>query len=145
MGAEESVGVANYPAEEGAFYPALVSAIDDDGNELAGIRLPDIEVPIGTHAGWNPRDPSIGSADQIVPMSGLTLPFCVTAAERAACNDPRPALMERYAGVNDYAAKVRAVAMQLADAGYLLDRDVDLVCAAALARYEYVLSSSTQA
>lgn len=145
MGAEESVGVANYPAEEGEFYPALVSAIDDDGNELAGIRLPDIEVPIGTHAGWNPRDPSIGSAEQIVPMSGLTLPFCVTDTERAASNDPRPALMERYAGIDDYAAKVRIVAVKLAGAGYLLDRDVDAVCAAALARYEYVLSSSTQA
>jgi Alpha/beta hydrolase domain len=57
MGSDEEKGIALYPAKEGAFYPALVSAVDADGNETAGIRLPDIAVPVGTHAGWNRRDP----------------------------------------------------------------------------------------
>ena len=34
MGADETTGVARFPAVEGDFYPALVSAIDADGNEV---------------------------------------------------------------------------------------------------------------
>src|SRR5436309_2022409 len=34
-------------------YPMHVSAVDPDGNETAGLRLPPIAVPLGTHTGWN--------------------------------------------------------------------------------------------
>ena len=37
-------------------WPFLVPQVDEDGNELAGIRLPDQAVPIGTLTGWNFRD-----------------------------------------------------------------------------------------
>ena len=135
MGADESVGIANYPAIEGEFYPALVSALDADGNELAGVRLPDVSVPVGTHAGWNPRDPVTGSPDQIVPMNGTTLLFAATKVEREQNNDPRPALQERYVDVDDYSNRVRDAAQELAEAGYLLTADVELVVEAALQRY----------
>lgn len=49
MDGDEAAGIGRYPAQEGAFYPALVSAVDGDGNETAGIRMPDIAVPVGTH------------------------------------------------------------------------------------------------
>lgn len=135
LGAEEAEGVGRYPAREGAFYPALVSQVDPDGNEVAGIRLPDVSVPIGTHAGWNPRDPSTGSPDQIVAMNGLTLFFASDAATRAARGDPRPSIAERYQGEADYAARVRAAAMALAQDRYMLAEDVERVVAEALARY----------
>ena len=51
LGASEEVGVGHYPPREGPFYPALVSAVDEGGNEIAGIRLPDVTVPVGSHAG----------------------------------------------------------------------------------------------
>ena len=33
------------PAEQGEEYPAIVSDVDDDGNEVGGIRLPSVSVP----------------------------------------------------------------------------------------------------
>src|SRR5262249_1558978 len=140
MGGDEIKGIARYPAQEGAFYPALVSAVDADGNETAGVRLPDITVPVGTHAGWNPRDPITGSPEQIVPMHGLTLFFAPTEATRAAQGDPRRSLAERYRDENDYEAKVRAAALRLAADRYLLEEDVESVVEAALARYRAAIA-----
>ena len=135
MGNQEDIGVGHFPACEGAFYPALVSAIDADGNELAGIRLPDVVVPVGSNAGWNPRDPSIGSPDQIVPMSGLTLFFAADEQQRKRSADPRPSIAQRYTSPDDYEAQVRQVAKQLSNERYLLEQDIDAVVAAALERY----------
>ena len=135
MGADEASGVASYPAREGAFYPALVSAIDDDGNELAGIRLPDVCVPVGSHTGWNPRDPQTGAPDQIVPMNGLTWLFAANEDERARVGDPRPSIAQRYANAADYEARVRAVTQKLVGERYLLAEDTQVVVAAAMRRY----------
>jgi hypothetical protein len=140
MGGDEATGIGRYPAREGAFYPALVSAVDGDGNETGGIRLPDITVPVGTHAGWNPRDPVTGSPEQIVAMNGLTLWFAPDEATRAARRDPRRSLAERYRDEADYAAKVRAAAVRLAAERYLLEEDVDRVVEAAVVRYRAAIA-----
>ena len=42
------------PIGNGA-YKILVPKVDADGNDIPGIRLPHIEVPIGTYTGWNLR------------------------------------------------------------------------------------------
>ena len=122
------------------FRSALVCAVDADGNETGGIRMPDITVPVGTHAGWNPRDPMTGSPEQIVPMNGLTLWFAPNEAMRAARGDPRRSLAERYRDEADYGAKVRAAALQLAAERYLLEEDVERVIAAAITRYRAAIS-----
>jgi hypothetical protein len=41
------------PARIDNAYGARVCAVVADGNETAGIRLPPIAVPLGTHTGWN--------------------------------------------------------------------------------------------
>ena len=140
MGGDEAAGIGRYPAREGAFYPALVSAVDGDGNETGGIRLPDITVPVGTHAGWNPRDPVTGSPEQIVAMNGLTLWFAPDEATRVARGDPRRSLAERYRDEADYGAKVRAAAVRLAAERYLLEEDVDRVVEAAVVRYRAAIA-----
>src|SRR5262245_11875942 len=140
MGGDEATGIGRYPALEGAFYPALVSAVDADGNETAGIRMPDVTVPVGTHAGWNPRDPVTGSPEQIVPMNGLTLWFAPDEATRAASGDPRRSLAERYRDEADYDAKVRTAALRLAAERYLLEEDIERVVEAAVARYRAAAS-----
>ena len=75
MGPRVGEGVGAYPVAEGRAYPSFVSALDADGNEVAGIRLPDIEAPVGAHSGWNPRHPDSGSPEQIIPMVGFSLFF----------------------------------------------------------------------
>jgi hypothetical protein len=135
-GSDEGTGVGRYPTVEGAFYPALVSAVDDDGNEVAGIRMPDVAVPIATHTGWNTRDPETGAAEQLVPMHGMTLTFAPTRAAREAAGDPRPSIEERYVGRDDYRDQVQAAANALVADGYLLAGDVDYVVGQAMLRYD---------
>ena len=51
-------------------YPRLVPAVDQDGNEVCGIRLPFQTVPLATHTGWNLRHPDIGRAGRPWPPVG---------------------------------------------------------------------------
>ena len=78
-------------------------------SSLPGIRLPEVAVLVGTHAGWDPRDPATGAPEQIVPMNGLTLFFAADAGARKRTRDPRPSL----ASADDYTAKVRTAAQAL--------------------------------
>jgi hypothetical protein len=141
MGASELVGVGRYPALEGAAYPALVAAVDDDGNETVGIVLPDVAVPVATHAGWNPRDPSTGAPEQIVLMDGLTLTFARDADERERTQDPRPAIAERYANRADYAARVTQHCAGMVAAQLLLPEDAEVAAAAALESYDRAVAA----
>src|SRR5439155_21192243 len=59
----------------GTPMPLLVPAVDEDGNERAGIRLPDIALPLATYTGWNFRSPSIGSPHELVSLLGSSIPF----------------------------------------------------------------------
>ena len=136
VGPEAGRGIATYPVTEGREYPQLVPAADADGNDLGGIRLPDLTVPVGTHTGWNLRHPDTGSPEQLMSMQGSTHWFPATEAQRAAAGDPRPSLEERYAGREEYAAKVRTAATELAGEGYLLSEDIDLVVDSCLHRFD---------
>jgi Alpha/beta hydrolase domain len=49
--------------------PLLVPQVDRDGNELSGIRLPNVAVPLATYTGWNFRSPSIGQSRSPAPSS----------------------------------------------------------------------------
>src|SRR5205823_12322343 len=65
-------------AGAGAPLPLLVPAVDEDGDERDGIRLPDVAVPLATYTGWNFRLPSIGSPGELVPLLGSSIPFVPT-------------------------------------------------------------------
>ncbi len=58
--------------------PFLVPQVDADGNELAGVRTPEITVPVATYTGWNFRNPSIGGTRQLVSLMGSAVPFAPT-------------------------------------------------------------------
>jgi len=141
LGPDTTRGIGRYPAVEGGPSPLYVAAVDADGNEVAGIAQPDLAVPLGTHSGWNPRDPTIGGAGQLVPLQGSSLPFARTAAERAALGDPRPALAERYRDRADYLARVRDAAEALVARRLLLAEDVTLAVELAAARYDLIANA----
>ena len=136
LGPDSEDGIGSYPAQLGREYARFVPKVDADGNELAGVRLPDITVPVGTHTGWNPRHPETGSPDQILSMMGFTRFFAPTAAQRQQTGDPRPSLQERYAGRDEYLSRVREEALKLAAQRYVVEEDIPVIEAAAAERYD---------
>ena len=124
------------PRVVGEPYPALVSAVDGDGNDLAGIRLPDVAVPLATFTAWNLRHPDMGAPDLLVLITGATHPFPRTAAERQASGDPRPSIEERYASKGDYLEQVRQAAADLVAQRYLLAEDVEPIVEQSALRWD---------
>ena len=118
------------PPRPGRAFGSLVSDVDGDGNEVGGIVLPELAVPLATHTGWNLRHPDVGGDEQLLVFAGATLPFHRTRAEREAAGDPRPSIEERYASRADYLERVRGAAGALARARYLLEEDIELSVAA---------------
>ena len=111
-------------------YRPLVSRVDGDGNEVAGIRLPAIAVPLGTHTGWNVyREPFPDG--ELCDRDGTFVAFARTRAERLAAGDPRPSLEERYGSHAAYVARVEAATVSLVGARLLLAEDADQIRAAA--------------
>lgn len=104
-------------------YPVLVPKVDADGHDLAGIRGPDVAVPLATHTGFNQRKAGFAPG-QLCGLNGAYLPLATTAAERAARRDPRPAVAERHASRAAYLQRVRAAAEALRADGLMLDEDV---------------------
>jgi hypothetical protein len=124
------------PPRVGKPYANLVAAIDEDGNELTGIRLPDISVPLATYTGWNVRHPDFGGPGQTLGLIGSTIPFPATRGERQATGDPRPAVEERYRSKEDYVARVQQAAEALVRQSYLLAEDLPTVTEQASRRYD---------
>ena len=129
------------PPVAGEEFPALVSNVDDDCNEIGGIRLPDLTVPVATYTGWNLRHPDIGAPGLVIGitggLAGWVLPFAATAARRAASGDPRPSISERYASKEDYVSQTKKAAERLAGEGYMLEEDIENSLRYAAVRYDY--------
>jgi hypothetical protein len=123
------------PLRHGAF-PVLVPQVDADGNELDGVRLPEISVPLGTYTGWNLRDPSIGAAEARVPFEGSFIPLPVSGEERAHRHDPRSAVLERYKDQRDYLARYTRALDALIAARYLLPEDRAALLARAVEEWQ---------
>ncbi|HET7882850.1 MAG TPA: alpha/beta hydrolase domain-containing protein, partial [Acetobacteraceae bacterium] len=104
-------------------YHALVPAVDADGNDRAGLRLPDVAVPLGTGTGFNLYKPPF-PAGEMCDRDGSSLPFAHSKADKAA-GDPRPSVVERYGTKEVYIALVTAAASQLVGERLLLPEDAD--------------------
>jgi hypothetical protein len=103
-------------------WGARVPQVDADGNEVAGIRLPDIAVPRGTFTGWNLYKAPM-PAGELADRDGTFLAFAATQAECAQSGDPRASLSERYGTSDAYAARVREVVTALQRDRLLLEED----------------------
>ena len=113
------------PQRPARTWQALVPQVDADGNERAGIRLPDIAVPRGSFMGWNLyREPY--PAGELADRDGTFLAFAETQAQREQAGDPRPSLAERYPTAADGTAQLRACVARLREDRLLLEEDAAL-------------------
>ena len=114
----------------GSPYPVFVPTTDADGNDVAGIRLPDVAVPLATYSGWNLRAASFAGGD-LCDQSGQKIDFAQTMAERVAAGDPRLSIEERYPNHGTYVSAVARAANRLHRQRFLLDEDVERIIEAA--------------
>ena len=112
-------------------------AVDEAGNDRAGIRLPEIAVPLATHTGWNYRRPSIGAPDRLASEIGSYLPLPRTSADRERSGDSRRSIEERYSSREEYLGRIALAAVALVDDRYLLADDVPEILRRAAAHYEW--------
>jgi hypothetical protein len=118
-----SVGIAdNVPPKTGPRYVALVPQVDEDGHEIAGIRLPEVEVPLATFTGWSQRSPEFSNT--LRRNVGAVWPLPLTKDERKAASDPRLSIAERYPSRADYLLQVSESLLELKRDRLLLDEDV---------------------
>ncbi len=95
-------------AANGPIYPSFVPKTDSDGNDIAGVRLPDVTVPLATYTGWALR--AGPQANDGCEGSGQYIPFTKTKNERVISGDPRPSVEERYPSFGQYySAVIRAI------------------------------------
>ena len=130
--------ITQEPPKLGAPFPLLFPQVDKDGNDVGGIRLPELQAPLATYTGWNLRAADIGAPDELFSMQGSWIPFARTKADRTKTGDPRLSMEERYTGREDYLVKFEAAAKSLVGAGYLLASDVPQLVERGAAEWDYL-------
>jgi len=100
-------------------YVTLVPKTDADGNDLSGIVLPDIAVPLGTHTGWAVRADVPGV---MCGNLGQFIPFAYGKSQRNLARDPRLSLTERYSQ-SSYVNRIQQVVKDLQAQRLLLPED----------------------
>ena len=121
------------PRTNGGEYTILVPKVDRDGNDVAGIRLPAIQVPIATYTGWNLRPRGLAEGE-LAGLLGSFVPFPETKAKRRKTGDPRSSIEERYRNRADYVSQVSRAARILVEKRYLLPEDAERMIAEASRR-----------
>jgi hypothetical protein len=125
LGPDADRGIGRWPVKLGEPYVDLVSAVDDDGNEVAGIRLPAVAAPLAAYTGWNPRRHIDELPDALYERVGSKLAF----------PPGRPSVTERYPSREDYVAAARAAAESLVSERFLLAGELDAIVQKAAADY----------
>jgi hypothetical protein len=134
-------GIASrLPPGHGPPYETRVPASDADGNDRGGVRLVELEVPLGTHTGWNARAPDTGFPWATARFDGSFVPFARTEQERQAAGDPRPSLEQRYPTREHFLAKLHAAAQRQLAAGFLLDEDLARAVSENVELYDRILA-----
>jgi hypothetical protein len=115
------------PPETNTAFPILVPQVDNDGNELGGVKMPEISVPLATYTGWNLFNADAGPTSILSSMQGSYIPLPRTRADRDRNKDPRMSIEERYQSRERYLALVTTAAQELVKQRYLLEDDIDNV------------------
>ena len=141
LGPDAGQGVAVWPPVYGEMLATRVSAVDADLNEVGGIRMPEVQVPVATLTGWNTQRKH-GRLKPLSTMPGSRIPFARTAEERATNNDPRPSIAERYRDRDDYRAQIAGATDVLIAEGFILAQDRDFAIESAMRGYDAAMAGT---
>jgi hypothetical protein len=112
--------------------PTLAPKVDEDGNEIAGVKSVLLQAPLGTYTSWNPvaSGPLKGNEGR---LAAGYIPFPMTKADRKGTGDPRRSVEERYGSQEGYNCLVTRIAKQEVRKRFLLQEDADRLIAQAAA------------
>jgi len=112
--------------------PPLAAKVNEDGNEIAGLKSVLLQAPLGTYTSWNPvaAGPLKGNEGN---LAAGYIPFALTKAERLANGDPRRSVEERYGSQEGYNCVVQLAARMEVRKRLLLQEDADRLVAQAAA------------
>jgi len=117
-------GIAdNVPPKTGPRYVCLVPQVDEDGNEIAGIHLPEVSVPLATYTGWSMRPASFSNT--LRRNAGRVWVMPANPEERQEKGDPRKSILERYPAKKDFLFEVMKSLLSLNKKRFILDEDMD--------------------
>src|SRR5437867_5644133 len=131
------------PPRIGTAFPILVPQVDADGNGIAGVRMPELAVPLATYTGWNLFNDRSGPAGVLSSMQGSYIPLARTTTDRKRTNDPRPSIEERYRDRDSYVGLVAKAAQALIDQRFLLAEDLAVIVQNAGRHWDYAASAAT--
>jgi hypothetical protein len=134
-------GIVSYePPKLGSAFPALIPSVDADGNDLPGIRMPELLVPLATFTGWNLFNDHSGPVNVMSTTTGSFIPFPRIRAERQRSGDQRSSIEERYKNKEDYLGRITMAANDLASQGYLRIEDIPRIVQQAAMRWDWIMS-----
>jgi len=96
-------------------YINLVPQIGADGNELAGVRIPELQVPVATYTGWNLRTPDAGFPDYRASFIGAYLAW------------PKDEVLARYHTGDDYFGRFTGAALALVHDRFFVADDLPAI------------------
>jgi Alpha/beta hydrolase domain len=135
--------VTQEPPKMGKAFPILVPQVDADGNDIAGVRMPELSVPLATYTGWNLFNAKAGPTTVLSSMQGSYIPLARGSTDRERTSDPRRSIQERYRDKDEYLGRVSKAAQELVDQRFLLAEDLSMILANAGRHWDYVFSTTT--
>ena len=129
------------PPRLGAPYRLLVPQANADGNDVSGIRLPEVAVPLGTYTGWNVTVPPLSDLGYLAGLIGGFEPFALTKGQREQTGDTRLSIGERYPDRQNYLDRVKRAAEALVQQRFMRGEDVSAVVLRADAMWDAVVTN----
>jgi hypothetical protein len=100
---------------------------DEDGNSVGGVRLPDMQAPLGANAQQNPP------LSFLCSLAAAYVAFPRARADADATHNEHRPVMERYKTRNEYVNQIRMAARDLARDRFLLAEDAAIIIQSAAA------------
>jgi hypothetical protein len=122
----------------------FIPQVDKDGNDVGGVHLPQLEVPLATCTGWNLRDPKTGMPNERVSFIGSYLPFPKTKAAATVAGDSRIPITDRYASREQYLKRFSDVASELVADHFILPEDIDSLVRRGGEEWDWVMGQTVR-